>query len=82
MDYLLLGRDSISTIFEWFRVSFGEDDVLEIEENETEVTECSPSIAEVSEFANLWENFTAIEDENTDGFEECDVENFEVHVSN
>ena len=72
---------NISTILNGFRVSFGENDILEIEENETEVTECSPSIAEVPELANLLENFTVIKDENTDGFEKCDVENFEVHVS-
>jgi transposase-like protein len=72
---------NISTILNGFRVSFGEDDVLETKGNETEVNRCRPSIVEIPEFANLLENFTVIEDENTDGFEECDVENLDVHVN-
>ena len=72
---------NISTILNGFRVSFGEDDVLETKGNETEVNRCRPSIVEIPEFGNLLENFTVIEDENTDGFEECDVENLDVHVN-
>ena len=53
-----------------FRVAFGEDDdVLEIEENEINVNESDPNIVE------LLENFTFIDNEKCDGFEECDVEN-------
>ena len=58
---------NISTILNGFRVSFGEDDVLEIEENEMDVTECFPNIAEL---ASLLNNFTVIKDENIDTFEE------------
>ena len=41
----------------------------------------SAGISEVPVLADLLENFTVIEDENTDGFEEYEIENFEVHVS-
>ena len=62
---------NISTILNGFRVSFGEDDVLEIEENEMEVTEKSPHIAEVLKLATLLQNFAVkpvIKEENTDVF--------------
>ena len=52
------------------RIAFGEDDdVLQIEENEMNVNESDPNIVE------LLENFTFIDNEKCDGFEECDVEN-------
>ena len=61
---------NLSTILNGFRVAFGEDDdVLEIEENEMNVNESDSNIVE------LLENFTFIDNEKCDGFEECDVEN-------
>ena len=67
---------NLSTILNGFRVSFGEDDdVLEIEENEMNVNESDPNIAVFHDLVELLENFTFIDNEKCDGFEECDVEN-------
>ena len=61
-----------STILNDFRVSFGEnDDVHDIEENEMEVNESCPNIADVPELVEILEKFTIIEDDSCDGFEEC-----------
>ena len=67
---------NLSTLLNGFRVSFGEDDdVLEIEENEMNVNESDPNIAVFHDLVELLQNFTFIDNEKCDGFEECDVKN-------
>jgi len=66
-----------STILNEFRVSFGEHrDFPQIEENEMEVNETDPNIADVPELFELLESFSIIVDERCDGFIESDVGKF------
>ena len=60
-----------------FRISFGEHrDFPQIEENEMEVNETGPNIADIPELFELFESFSIIDDESCDSFEKSDVGKF------